>query len=133
MERERDLDGAVLIVEDSYPLRTTLASVLEEEDYVVVTASNGATAIRLLQGATQPALIVLDLMLPITTGWEVLTYLQQEPALARIPVVVLSAIVDDPTRRPTTPVAAMVSKPVDLQTLLAVVAHHYPTMPHQAA
>jgi CheY-like chemotaxis protein len=126
MERERDLDGAVLIVEDNYSLRTTLATVLEEENYPVVTASNGASAVRLLlQGATRPALMVLDLMLPIMSGWEVLTHIQRDPSLADIPVVVLSAIAEDPERRPTVPVAAIVSKPVDLDTLLSVVARFY--------
>lgn len=87
MERERDLTGAVLIVEDNYALRTTLASVLEET-YPVVTASTGATALRLLHGTTRPALILLDLMLPIMSGWEVLTQLHDHPQLAAIPVIV---------------------------------------------
>lgn len=125
MERECDLTGAVLIVEDNYALRTTLASVLEET-YPVVTASTGATALRLLQGTTRPALILLDLMLPILSGWEVLTHLQHDPRLARIPVIVLSALADDPTRQIHTPVAALVSKPVRLDTLLAVVDRWYP-------
>jgi CheY-like chemotaxis protein len=126
MERERDLSGAVLIVEDNYPLRVTLASVLEEEDYRVVTASNGAMAIQLLQGTTRPALVILDLMLPIISGWEVLSYLQHNQACADIPVVVLSAIADDPSRQPNVLVGAIVPKPIDLDTLLMLMDRFYP-------
>jgi two-component system response regulator CpxR len=133
MERERDLSRAVLIVEDNYPLRITLAAVLEEEDYPVVTASNGAIAIQLLQGTTQPALIILDLMLPIVSGWEVLSYLQGNPRCAHIPVMVLSAIAEDPTRQPNPPVATIMPKPVDLDTLLMLVDRFYPRVSGQAA
>ena len=131
MERERDLSGAVLIVEDTYPLRATLAAVLEEEGYPVVTASNGATVIQLLHGTTQPALIILDLMMPIMSGWDVLRYLQRDPRLADIPVLVLSAIADDPSRQPNAFVAAIVPKPIDLDTLLRLVDQFYPCRSEQ--
>ena len=57
----------VLVVEDDETLRTTVAEALEDEGYQVITATNGAEALRLVRAA-EPDAIVLDLMMPVMDG-----------------------------------------------------------------
>jgi CheY-like chemotaxis protein len=81
----------VLLVEDDLTIRDILQDQLEEDGYDVVPASNGRQALEYLTEDSLPDLIILDLMTPIVTGWQVLEHLRGEPALARIPVIVVTA------------------------------------------
>jgi DNA-binding response OmpR family regulator len=81
---------AVLVVDDDEDLRHALAERLSEEGLVIITASNGRDALAALT-AERPAVVVLDLMLPGVDGWELLRTMEREPALARVPVLVMTA------------------------------------------
>jgi CheY-like chemotaxis protein len=81
----------VLLVEDDLTIRDILQDQLEEDGYDVVPASNGRQAIEYLTADALPDLIILDLMTPIVTGWQVLEHLRGQPELARIPVIVVTA------------------------------------------
>jgi DNA-binding response OmpR family regulator len=80
----------VLIVDDDPEIRESLRDVLEIEGYDVGTAANGREALDRLD-AEVPALVLLDLMMPIMSGGELLSVLRKKDALAELPVVVLSA------------------------------------------
>lgn len=114
----------ILVVEDDQAVRTAVSELLAEEGYDVVGASHGAAAFATLAEGPLPALIVLDLMMPELNGWEFHLRLQQDPRLAAVPVVVLSAVAGFEQRRGKLDVAAMLSKPVDLDRLLQVVARY---------
>ncbi len=103
MERQQ-APCRILVVEDDQAVRTAVSELLAEEPL--------------------PALIVLDLMMPELNGWEFHLRLQQDPRLAAVPVVVLSAVAGFEQRRGKLDVAAMLSKPVDLDQLLQVVARY---------
>jgi len=108
--------ATVLVVDDDASIRETVSDVLQEEGYLVLCAENGKTALELLASA-QPSLVLLDLMMPVMSGWEVLEELGARDELAHIPIVVVSAM--------HAPGARMcLSKPVDLGHLLQVVAHY---------
>jgi CheY-like chemotaxis protein len=82
----------VLIVEDDLDIRDALGQILEDEGYVVATAANGQEALdQLRSGAPPPRLILLDLMMPVMNGWQFRAEQMDDPALADIPVVVISA------------------------------------------
>ena len=85
------MTGAVLVVDDDPYIREALAEVLEDEGYRVATARDGEEALERLGREPLPALILLDLRMPGMSGWEVRRRLLEVPALARIPVVLLSA------------------------------------------
>ena len=104
----------VLVVEDHADLREMLAVLLEAEGYTVQTAKNGVEALKCLDHE-QPSLILLDLMMPIMTGEEMLAALKQVHALAAIPVTIVSGH-DGPPEG-----AAYLKKPVDFGALLAIV------------
>ena len=84
----------VLIVEDDLTIRDVLQDQLEEDGYDVIPAANGKQALDYLtfDSSPHPDLIILDLMTPIVTGWQVLERLRADPVLARIPVIVVTAI-----------------------------------------
>jgi CheY-like chemotaxis protein len=109
----------VLIVDDDYDLRETMRDVLEEEGYLVETASNGQDALDILREGASPEVVVLDLMMPVMDGWHFLDELERDSALADIPVVVMSASQDGAQRLVD---KIFLSKPLDYHTLVATVA-----------
>lgn len=63
------MPSAVLVVDDQPDIRNVIAAILEAEGYRVATAANGREALDRL-AAQPPALILLDLHMPVMTGWE---------------------------------------------------------------
>lgn len=112
----------VLVVDDDVAIRDMLAMTLEDEGYQVTSASNGLEALNRLRAQPDAAcLILLDLNMPIMTGWEFRSLQQQDPALAAIPVVVVSAdrAVQHNTR--TLDVVDYLTKPIDFDQLITIV------------
>jgi CheY-like chemotaxis protein len=107
----------VLVVEDDEDTRAALGEILADEGYSVSEASDGATALRRLN-SQRPDLVLLDLGLPEMRGEELLRSKASDPALAAIPVIVLSGA----TRQVGLPgVSASVPKPFDLEDVVALV------------
>jgi two-component system, OmpR family, response regulator CpxR len=106
---------SVLVVDDDDSIREVLAEVLRDEGYEVACAANGEQALGELRRHGHPDLMLLDLMMPVLSGWEVLELLQASPDLSQIPVVVVSAM--------SAPGACEhLAKPIDLDRLLATVS-----------
>lgn len=82
--------ACVLIAEDEPHIVESLTFVLEREGFAVVSVLDGEAAMRELR-STAPDLLLLDLMLPRMNGFEVLKAAKSDPALAHIPVVILTA------------------------------------------
>ncbi len=111
----------VLVVEDDSTIRETLAELLADEGYGVTCAANGVEALALLGTEERPALILLDLMMPVMNGWDLRRALADDPRLAAIPVVVLSAAVASGGRPSDIGADEFLAKPFDLSTLLDTV------------
>ena len=105
----------ILVVDDDRDVRDTVAAVLDGEGYHVRCAENGAQALAMLHGP-KPAAIVLDLMMPVMSGWELLEIVRSDAELSRIPVVVLSAV-RAPREMPH------LDKPVSLEELVRTLDH----------
>jgi two-component system response regulator CpxR len=108
--------AAVLVVEDEQDIRETLRDILEMEGYRVRCACNGKEALDALAEMPRPLLILLDLMMPVMSGYELLQALRANDDLASIPVTVVSAVGDRLAEG-----TAVLRKPVDLETLLHAV------------
>jgi CheY-like chemotaxis protein len=108
----------VLVVDDDPDIRETLRFVLEDAGYPVYTAENGKEALAILASQNRlPGLILLDLMMPVMSGEEMLKALKAVKALAQIPVTIVTA-----SGAPMPPLATgLLKKPVDLDVLLRLV------------
>jgi CheY-like chemotaxis protein len=112
----------VLIVEDDADLREMMAQLLLLEGFQAHTAANGREALEYLHHGHSPNLILLDLMMPVMDGWEFRREQQRDPELAKVPVVVLSAL--DPTRAADIGAVECLKKPLDFDRLLSLVRRH---------
>jgi CheY-like chemotaxis protein len=106
----------LLIVEDDEAVREAMRDALEEEGYPITCAADGGQALELLARGPRPRLILLDLMMPVMNGWELLKVLRDSATLAGIPVVILSAAAGDAALGVPT-----VKKPINVQTLLRLI------------
>jgi CheY-like chemotaxis protein len=114
----------VLLVEDDLDIRDTLQDLLESEGMDVIPAANGKQAIDFLTLNDPPGadLVILDLMMPLMSGWEVLEVLSANPVLKRIPVIVLSGMqVSRPERA-----VELVRKPFAYERLVASIRQALP-------
>lgn len=87
-------DATVLVADDDDDVLALVVRRLERDGYKVITARDGAEALRLAQ-ENLPDLAVLDVMMPHLTGYEVTEHLRQEAATERIPVILLTARVQE--------------------------------------
>jgi len=110
----------VLIVDDELYIRRLLTQELSAAGYRVLEAKNGAEAL-LMARRYQPTLILLDVMMPDISGFDVLQLLKADSTTAGIPILILS-IIEDREHGLTLGADAYLTKPVDVPTLLKVVA-----------
>jgi CheY-like chemotaxis protein len=80
----------ILLVEDDRFQRTAAEAALRQQGFDVAIAVDGEEALRLLADGDRPDLVLLDLIMPKVSGFEVLRRLKMDPASSHIPVVVLS-------------------------------------------
>ncbi len=109
-------ESCVLLVDDNLESREVLAEVLETYGYRVVAASSGKEALEYLHRSAPPRLIITDLMMPVMNGWDLLEAKRKMKHLAKVPVVVLSAV-----PKPEVEADHVMLKPVDVERLLATV------------
>jgi two-component system, LuxR family, sensor kinase FixL len=81
----------VMLIDDDSMIRSAFQGALGEEGIEVVTAANGAEGLELLQSGVKPAIIFLDLMMPVMDGKAFLEQRRRDPKIAAIPVVLLSS------------------------------------------
>lgn len=88
--------AAVLIVDDELAIVETLAEILTFSGHEVITASNGQEGLNEL--AKQPAIVLLDYMMPVMDGLQMLRAMRADPRHRKIPVVLMSAAGVDTVR-----------------------------------
>jgi len=113
----------ILVVDDDHDIRETLGALLESEGYRVRLAENGEVALEALRRQPKPDLMLLDLMMPVLSGFELLEMLEDgDPDLGAVPIFVVSAF-----NAPLTPdrgaggVKRCFGKPFDPDALLMAV------------
>jgi CheY-like chemotaxis protein/anti-sigma regulatory factor (Ser/Thr protein kinase) len=109
-------DPLILVVDDDATVRELVKRHLERAGFAVVTAGGGQEGLRLVR-ELQPAAVTLDIMMPDLDGWTVLAAIKGDPALAGIPVVLMS-IVDQKNRGYALGAADYLVKPVDRTKLV---------------
>ncbi len=112
----------ILIADDDADVRESLRLLLELNGHTVAEARNGREAIDSIDGAgVRPCVILLDLMMPVMDGWQFRRAQLQNPAVADVPVVVISAIPTHMQRPDELAAHRVFSKPFDYDALLAEV------------
>ena len=85
------VEASVLVVDDNPETLNLVARGLELEGIKVKTASSVLRALEAMyDGSEKPSLIITDLMMPQTTGWDFLKHLRNEPALRALPIIVIT-------------------------------------------
>src|SRR5204862_2899850 len=112
----------VLVIDDEASVRDLMQRFLTKEGFRVVTASGGEDGLRYAR-ELRPDAITLDVMMPGMDGWSVLSALKADPAVADIPVVMLT-IVDDRNHGYTLGASDYLMKPVDRDRLLALLRRY---------
>jgi CheY-like chemotaxis protein len=115
----------LLIVEDDPLGAASLADVLHHGGIASHVTATGEEALDFLRRGPAPSLILLDLLLPGIDGWEFLRRQRADPAIASIPVVVITGAPDAPEPPPEIEVAAYFTKPYDPLWLLETVRRYF--------
>ena len=114
----------ILVVEDNDDVRELVVEVLHEEGYVVREARNGQEALDVLDSlGKRPCLILLDMMMPVMSGPELLVKMSEEHTLAAIPVVVVTAAADATDMKAA---RRIVKKPVSPHVIVQIVREFCP-------
>ncbi|WP_224247714.1 response regulator [Hyalangium gracile] len=111
----------VLVVDDETAIVDALEDILSMEGYEVMSAFNGQEGLMRMSERT-PDLVLLDLMMPVMSGAQLLGRIRQDPKLRDIPVVVMSAgrIAEEERRN----ASAVLPKPFELDALLDTLARY---------
>ena len=109
----------VMLVEDEDDAREVLATALEDAGYKILRAHHGAAALELLQSNDDRCdIIVLDLMMPVMSGWDFRRKQREDHRFSHIPVLLMSAGAHIATVAGELGAAGYVSKPVEIPDLL---------------
>jgi len=120
------LKGPVLVVDDDVRVRTALSTILRSQGYEVVTAASGKEALRYLKYNPPPRVILSDLVMPDINGPQLRMEMERDPALAAIPLVIMSGTHDTRAEAFFLNAAGHLSKPIHLAELLAVIERFCP-------
>ncbi|HVR01360.1 MAG TPA: response regulator [Polyangia bacterium] len=114
--------GYVLVVDDDALIRDGVASVLADSGHTVKTTAHGRAALDFLLDAPPPAVILLDLMMPVMNGAEFLANKLRRPVLAAVPVYLMTA--SAPACLDLRGIESILRKPFAPDELLAIVQRH---------
>ena len=107
----------ILVADDSRDTRGFLAELLTASGYNVITADNGADTLELMR-AFLPHAVLLDLMMPILDGWNVLEECARHPDLHHVPIIAMSALTGVEERVRASGAVEFLPKPIDCDQLL---------------
>ena len=115
--------ASILVVDDDPEIVTMLNTRLTKRGYKVATAGDGHNAIEIAK-REKPDVVLLDVMMPGKSGWEVARALKQDPVTQHVKIVMVSAI-GEKTNEITAPIYgadAHVDKPFEFEKLEKVIA-----------
>ena len=109
----------VLVIDDDPGIRRLMTSFLKLEGFAPITAANGKEALAYLREVGTVDVILLDLRMPVMDGWTFRREQRRDPAIADIPVVVLSGA--DAERAPELAAAVWFEKPVSVPKVISAI------------
>jgi CheY-like chemotaxis protein len=119
-------ENSILIVEDNEDFRGLVRTALEQEGFTVREACDGQEALlKLRESGHSHCLMLMDLMMPGMTGWELVSAVRDDPLLRNNPIIVTTAVPEDAPSG----VDAILQKPFDVDALVRVVERHCSRIP----
>jgi len=88
----------ILIVDDDPDILANIITVLETQPYRLATARDGKKCMKMVTEEV-PDLLLLDLLMPRMDGWGVIREMRSEPRYANVPIMILTTVVEDASRR----------------------------------
>jgi CheY-like chemotaxis protein len=117
--------GTVLLVEDDDDVRSAVSELLRIQGYTVAEAANGREALDVLRSdGFRPCIILLDIMMPVMNGIEFRAEQLRDPALADMPVVVISADSQVKAKAASVRAVEYMQKPLQFDVLLGILDQH---------
>ena len=98
MEGSVEKQPYILIVDDDPDILEGILTILETRPYRLATARDGKKCVEMIAEEV-PDLLILDLLLPRMDGWGVIRELRSEPRHAQIPIMILTTVIEDASRR----------------------------------
>jgi CheY-like chemotaxis protein len=124
----------ILVVEDDPDIRESVVEILEDDGHVVTSAGDGREALDALQSASPaPDLILLDLMMPVMSGYQFREEQLKLPEFASIPVLIVTADVNARSKVESLKAAGFVQKPLKIRQLLDLVDQLVAAAPSRAS
>jgi two-component system cell cycle response regulator DivK len=122
----------LLVIEDNEQSLYMMTFILTQHGYEVVQARNGYEGIT-LASQVQPALILLDIQLPVLDGYAVAQALRSNPALAQIPIIAVTsyAMASDRERILAAGCTGYIEKPIDPDTFVRHIAQYLASGPSE--
>jgi two-component system chemotaxis response regulator CheY len=114
----------ILLIDDQVDVRDGMEELLRLEGYTVETAGNGREALTKLYNGLRPCVILMDLMMPVMTGYEFRQEQLRHPEFSGIPIIVYSGITDVRANAHQLEAAAYAGKPIEPDRLMALVRQH---------
>jgi CheY-like chemotaxis protein len=91
-------EAYILIVDDDPDILDNIVTILETQPYRLATARDGKQCMKMLEQET-PDLLILDLLMPRMDGWGVIREMRSERKFDKVPIMILSTVVEDASRR----------------------------------
>ena len=110
----------ILVVDDEYLIADILCFALEDEGFMVVTASNGQKGLEVLN-REQPALIITDFMMPVMDGLEFATAVRAQPSVNHLPIILMSGAQAHIGMQRSDLFDVVLAKPFDIDLIIAEV------------
>lgn len=110
----------ILVIEDNEEALAAMSELLKMDGFSTVTATNGALGLSKMKADDNISMVLLDLWMPIMDGWEFLQERKRDKRLAKIPVVVLSAL----PSKTIDGAEAVITKPVNIDHLLQILRRY---------
>jgi CheY-like chemotaxis protein len=111
----------VLVVDDDEDTRSGIAELLRLDGYIVAEAGDGQEALERLHEQKRPCLVLLDLQMPRTSGWEFRALQERDREIADVPVVVLSGREGAELQVKHLGLAGFLAKPLDFDLLVETI------------
>jgi two-component system response regulator VicR len=110
----------VLVIDDEEVITTAISRSLKKEGYSVIITSDYKTSIKVIANS-EIDLIISDVMLPYTGGFDIVEYVKNDETLKHIPVILVTGMDKDILYSSSIKADAVVSKPFDMERLMALV------------